>query len=352
MNFEQSFAKGGKDDSRLELAQVPYKRSELLKILAERQKFVTDELAEDVAVSEDQKDRDAVFKRQRQLAKWDDELAAASKKFGEVTDEELKDPASAGQVWIKAALQKRLDEIGRAAEEKSLKEVEAYLASRDAERTGLEKEIEAKAKRGETPREVIGDEDVELELEAHDIEPLDLVKKKKKKAPADQTAYLDQLGQKLAAEEDTQVDYEDPFERLLREKSGEREIAVAGQREHLRQIAVVKAMEELEDLSVEALARVSKQWNELKGLKARLSELRAKFSGGSAVEAGVLAAVEAAVHDMTQEGEASWKDVLMIEKQIASLREELGPQGETVPPEVPELKTPVPRSRPGLKKAA
>ncbi|MCC6563947.1 hypothetical protein IT087_03570 [Candidatus Uhrbacteria bacterium] len=385
MSLEQIFANAGKSENRLEASQLPYQREELLSLLAERQKYVADELeaAQETAIPEEESARAAALgaksARVRQLSEWSDALSSAIKKFSKPSKAELRDPATAGQVWISKDFQNRLDRIGQEQDEGRLAVENLYLKQREDERAETERSVKAKIGRkkqkeqiigdedvemeledqdiepAEAKEEVIGDEDVEMELEGHDLEPLDLEKRKAKKSTrAERDAYVAKLGEKFAAAEgDTQVEYEDPFDKLLAEKTREHAIRVSGpDRERLRQTQMLEAMEDLEQLSVEALARVSKLWNDLKGLKKRLSELRSQMTGGTSVEQGVLAAVEAAAHQLKEEGDAGMRDVLMIEKQIASLREEMGSQEEARDQEItmPEVK--IPRSRPGIRKSA
>ncbi|MCK9361570.1 hypothetical protein M0Q28_05120 [Patescibacteria group bacterium] len=384
MSLEQIFANAGKSENRLEASQLPYQREELLSLLAERQKYVSEALesAQETAIPEDEAGRAAALgaksARIRQLSEWSDALSSAIKKFSKPSKAELRDPATAGQVWISKDFQNRLDRIGQEEDEGRLAVENLYLKQREDERAETERSVKAKIGRGkkkeqiigdedvemeledqdiepaQTKEEVIGDEDVEMELEGHDLEPLDLEKRKAKKSDrAERDAYVAKLAEKFAAEEDTQVEYEDPFGQLLAEKTRERASAMSGpDRERLRQAQMLEAMEDLEQLSVEALNRVSKLWNDLKGLKKRLSELRAQMTGGTPVEQGVLAAVEAAAHQLKEEGDAGMRDVLMIEKQIASLREELGSQEEAADQEISGPRIKVPRSRPAIKKSA
>lgn len=359
--MEQSFSNGkkgekpadNKRDLRLETPQVPYQREELLSTLAKRMRHVTAELRQ---VEELPPSREKAA-RLRQLSNWYETLASASKKFSQVTKEELADPSLEGQVWVSGDFQARLNEMAsdedegneavartksrveREQEERTSKENVRFMEMREMEREDTERDLEAKMAR--TP---IGDRDVEMELEDQDIdqelttEQVALAKeptmiKRRKRSRAEDDAYIAQLGEKLGVDE----------------VSGER-LTDAG-REQEQRLALMKGLEELEDISLEAMNRVKIQANELRALNKRLEDARAQLASGSTTSKGVLAAVEAALvpaaQKLKEEGKAAWNDVLMIEKQIASVREQLAEAGGPVKQEEIQtrvVKTPL-RSR-------
>lgn len=391
MKFEQPQSneqkRDNKRDIRLETTQVPYERQELLDTLSKRMRYVTSELQQ---VEELPPSREKAA-RLRQLSNWYDALASASKKFAQVTKEELADPALEGQVWVSGDFQSRLNEIAR--EEDEGREAVARMKSRVSreseeresrenvrfmEMQEQEREMEEQNLRAKLARTPIGDRDVEMELEDQDIDqeltaeqaalaeqPTQI--KRRGRSRAENDAYVAQLGKKLGVGESMDFspektvvepvsDVEDS-ELTEVEKSGER--LTDNGRERMRRLALMESMDELEDTAMEAMNLVKIQWNELKGLNKRLEELRKQLSGGSDVEQGVLAAVEAAAQKVKEDGQAAWNDVLMIEKQIASVREELADLGgpieqeqKTRKVEIPAHEIKVPKSRPRIRKSA
>jgi hypothetical protein len=389
MKFEQPQSheqkRDNKRDIRLESIQVPYQREELLDMLSKRMRYVTGELQQ---VEELPPSREKAA-RLRQLSNWYQALADASTKFSRVTKEELADPALEGQVWVSGDFQSRLNEIAR--EEDEGREAVARLKSRISreseerqsrenirfmEMQEQEREMEEENIRQKLARTPIGDRDVEMELEDQDIdeeltaEQVALAKeptqiKRRGRSRAENDAYVASLGKKLEMDEpfadlaaektvvEPVMDVEDT--ELREEKSGERLTENGREREH--RLALMRGLEELEDISQEAMNRVKIQAAELKALNRRLTEVREQLSGDTPVAQGVLAAVEAAlvpqVQKIKEEGKAAWNDVLMIEKQIASVREQLTEAGGLVEQEeIPTRKVAIPKSRPRLRKSS
>lgn len=380
--MEQSFSKGkngekrvdNKRDIRLESSQVPYQREDLLELLSKRMRHVTAELRQ---VEELVPSREKAA-RLRQLSNWYQALADASTKFNRVTKEELADPAQEGQVWISGDFQSRLNEIardedagneavervktrvGREQEERLSKENVRFMEMREMEREDTERDLEAKIARKRS-KEVIGDKDVEMELEDQDIDQVTeeqvalsnepTVIKRRQRSRAEDDAYIAELGKKLGVDESAEL----PAEKTDVEASGER-LTDQG-RERMNRLALMKGLEELEDISLEAMNRVKIQANELRALNQRLEEARAQLANGSTTSKGVLAAVEAALvpaaQKLKEEGKAAWNDVLMIEKQIASVREQLAEAGGAIAQEeIQTRKVEIPKSRPRLRKSA